>query len=400
MKAVILAAGASTRTYPLTLTRPKALLPIANRKLLEYSIDSVKDFVDEIIIVVGYKKQMIKYFVDEHKDDIFNGLKITFVEQKEQLGTGHALLQVEGKIDGKFIVINGDDIYPAKSIKTMVSYDACILAQDVEDPSRFGIISVDKNHNLIDLVEKPSKSGSGLVNTGAYMLPKSIFDELKKLGKSKRGEIELTDAVLVLAKNGKVKVVLTNTWHPIGYPWHLLEANEAIVHNLSETQNKGEVEDGVKIKGKVKIGKNTLIKSGTYIEGPVIIGEQCVIGPNAFIRSGTIIGDYSKIGQAVEIKNSVIMDHTNASHLSYVGDSVVGSNCNLGAGTILANLRHDKKNVFSMVNGKLVDTGRRKFGSILGDGVHTGSNTMINPGRKIWAGKTTKPAEVVSKDIM
>ena len=137
---------------------------------------------------------------------------------------------------------------------------------------------------------------------------------------------------------------------------------------------------------------------GTYIRGNVVIGEDCHIGPNCFLRGNTSIGNECHIGQAVEIKNSIIMDKAKVPHLSYIGDSVIGENSNLGAGTITANLKHDNKNVMSVVKGKLIDTGRRKFGAIIANDVHTGINTTIYPGRKIWPGVGTKPGEIVDKD--
>jgi len=183
----------------------------------------------------------------------------------------------------------------------------------------------------------------------------------------------------------------------VGYPWDLIEANSVLV---SEIKNdiKGKVEKNVTVKGKLKTGKGTEILSGTYIKGNVIIGENCLIGPNCYLRGNTSIGNDCHIGQAVEIKNSVIMDNAKVPHLSYIGDSVIGENSNLGAGTITANLKHDNRNVRSVVKGKIVDTGRRKFGTIIANDVHTGINTTIYPGRKIWPGVGTLPGKIIDKD--
>jgi NDP-sugar pyrophosphorylase family protein len=149
---------------------------------------------------------------------------------------------------------------------------------------------------------------------------------------------------------------------------------------------------------KLSIGKGTLVKSGSYIEGPVMIGEECVIGPNCFVRGRTSIGNNCKVGNAVEVKNCVIGDSVSVGHLSYFGDSVLGCNINIGAGTISANLRHDNENIRMLVKDTVVNTERHKLGVVIGDGVHTGINTCIYPGRKIWPNKHTLPAEVVSKD--
>ena len=131
----------------------------------------------------------------------------------------------------------------------------------------------------------------------------------------------------------------------------------------------------------------------------MVIGTNCKIGPNCYIRGNTSIGDGCHIGQSVEIKNCVILSKTNVGHLSYVGDSVLGERVNFGAGTTTSNLRHDGKNHRSEVNGRVIDTGRRKFGTIVGDRVHTGINTSIYPGRKFWPDTTTLPGEIVRRDV-
>lgn len=186
----------------------------------------------------------------------------------------------------------------------------------------------------------------------------------------------------------------------IRYPWDLIRANELYVGGLQENDIHGEVHSAAVVEGRVRIGSGTRILPGVYIEGNVVIGESCKIGPNCYIRGNTSIGDGCHIGQSVEIKNSLILSNTNVGHLSYVGDSVLGERVNLGAGTTVSNLRHDGKNHRSAVDGELIDTGRRKFGAIFGDGVHTGINTSVYPGRKMWPGTTTLPGEVVTKDVV
>ncbi|MBC8126152.1 MAG: hypothetical protein H8M99_03245 [Gloeobacteraceae cyanobacterium ES-bin-144] len=195
----------------------------------------------------------------------------------------------------------------------------------------------------------------------------------------------------------------TKDWLPsdfvIHYPWDLLRANELYVSSLTESMIQGEVHPLAVIEGVVHIGPGTRILPGVFIEGNVVIGANCKIGPNCYIRGNTSIGDDCHIGQSVEIKNCLILSNTNIGHLSYVGDSVIGANVNFGAGTTTSNLRHDGKNHRSVMNGELVDTGRRKFGTIVGDKVHTGINTSIYPGRKIWPNTSTRPGEIVQQDL-
>ena len=186
----------------------------------------------------------------------------------------------------------------------------------------------------------------------------------------------------------------------IRYPWDLLRANELVVSELKQDAIHGEIHPAAVIQGVISLGEGSRILPGVFIEGNVVIGAHCKIGPNCYIRGNTSIGDHCHIGQSVEIKNSLILSKTNVGHLSYVGDSVLGEGVNFGAGTTVSNLRHDGKNHHSMVGGSLVDTGRRKFGVVVGDHVHTGIQTAIYPGRKLWPHTSTRPGEIVQRDVL
>ncbi len=187
--------------------------------------------------------------------------------------------------------------------------------------------------------------------------------------------------------------------HSCLFPWDLLALNELIVGSLCDEGISGDVHPSAVIEGRLTLGRGSRILPGVFIEGNVVIGEGCRIGPNCHLRGTTSIGHRCIIGQSVEIKNSIILSGTNVCHLSFVGDSILGENVNLGAGTMISNFRHDGENHRSMVGGKLLDTGRLKFGAVIGDGVHTGIGTLIYPGRKIWPGMTTRPGEVVQADL-
>lgn len=180
------------------------------------------------------------------------------------------------------------------------------------------------------------------------------------------------------------------------YPWDLLRLNELLLANLQGDEINFE---GVHVNGNVVVGEGSVLLPGVYIEGNVLIGKNSKIGPNCYIRGFTTIGDGCHIGNAVEVKNSILYDGASVGHLSYCGDTILGNKVNFGAGTITSNFRHDGKNHRSMVCGELLDTGRRKFGSIMGDNVHTGINTSMYPGRKIWANCSTLPGAVVKYDI-
>ncbi len=393
LTAVILAAGKSTRTYPLTLTRPKPLLKVANKTILEHNLEQLEGIVKEAIIIVGFKNDMIKNLIGNDYGEI----KIQYVEQKEQLGTAHALMQAKKFLKGRFILLMGDDLYSRKDIEACIKHKYCVLAKQVDDPENFGIFIVENNF-LADVVEKPKHFVSNLANTAFYVLDNKIFDS--EIQKSERGEYELTDLLKNLAKREKVNVeIVKDYWFPITYPWSLLDINEFFLKQIKK-KIEGTVEANATLNGEVIVGKGAIIKNGSYIEGPAIIGADCKIGPNCYIRPYTTIGSNCHIGNGVEIKNSIIFDNSNIAHLSYIGDSVIGYDVNIGAGNITANLRHDDKHIKSMVKGELINSGRRKFGTIIGDKVHTGINTSIYPGRKIWPEKTTLPGEIVKADIM
>jgi len=393
MQAVIPIAGKSTRTEPLTINIPKALLKLANKTIIEHNLDQLEGLVDEVILIVGFKANLIKEKLGlKYKD-----LQLTYVTQEEQLGTGHALSLAKEKVEGRFLFFMGDDLYSKEDIKRCLEHNYSILVQETDEPERFGIVE-EQSNKLKGIVEKPKDLDKGLANTALYVLGKDIFDI--KVEKSERDEYEATDMITEFAKTNDIECVkVQDYWLPIGYAWNLLDANKVLLSKLDDPNVFGEVEPNATIEGELYLGHNSVIKNGSYIEGNVVIGNDCVIGPNCYIRGSTSIGNNCRVGNAVEIKNTIIMDNTNVGHLSYIGDSVIGQDSNMGAGTITANLKHDNANVKSMVKDQLLDSGRRKFGTIIADHVHTGIHTSIYPGRKIWPGKFTLPGEIVKKDV-
>ena len=196
------------------------------------------------------------------------------------------------------------------------------------------------------------------------------------------------------------KIEIDSSSKVLRYSWDLLAVNEELIDCIKEDVINGTVRERVTIDGNVVIGEGTVLLPGVFIEGNAIIGKNCKIGPNCYIRGKTHIGDNCHVGQAVEIKNSILMNNVSVGHLSYVGDSILGEKTNFGAGTTTANLRHDGSNHHSKIDGKETDTGRRKLGTIVGDNVHTGINTSIYPGRKIWSNTSTLPGDIVKKDIL
>ncbi len=399
MQAVILAAGSSTRTYPLTSNKPKPMLKVLDKTILEHNLDQLilTKKVSEAIIVVGYKKEVIMERVGRD----YKGLKITYVIQEKLDGNGGAIIACKDFLKDAFMVINGDDMYSYKDMLRCLGHKYCVMTQEVKDPEKWGVFTL-KEGKVESFEEKPQDPKSNHANVGLYVFDKKIFGFTLK--PTRRKEIEITDYItfLVQGKDDVFCETVSDYWVPVGYPWHYLEANVFFLRKLAKEKNdkpviEGNVEDNVTIRGFVSVGKNTIIKSGTYIEGPVFIGENCVIGPNAYLRPDTIIMEGVKT--RAEIIDSVIMEGTTAKHECYLGHSVVGENCNIAAGTITADFRHDGKEHLTLVQGKKVDTKRRKLGAFIGDNVNTGIGTLIYPGRKIWPGKGTLPGDIVKDDI-
>lgn len=339
--------------------------------------------------VMGYGKEQI---MQRYGSGSKWGIKLEYITQQELLGTANAVAVAKDFVAGEnFVLINGDTLVDQESLNLLLelyrkkrsdpAFGGIITTIEVEEPERFGMVFL-KGDRVTEIVEKPKEIESKLANAGVYVLPPVIFDAIERTEKSERGEYELTTSIQIMINGGRaVYAVPLKMWADVGVPWDLLVANEYFMRG-QKGEIHGKVEVGAYIEDTVYVGEGTIVRSGSYILGPTYIGKNCDIGPNCFIRPSTSIGDDVRIGNAVEVKNSIIMDHTNIGHLSYVGDSVIGSNCNLGASTTIANLRLDEKPIEMEICGKVVSSGRRKLGTIIADNVKTGINCSINVGVK------------------
>ena len=376
---VILAAGRGERLWPITNHIPKTMVRILKKPLLEWIVERIYEKANKIVLVVGFKKEaVIEHFSQSPYAD-----KIVFVEQKEQKGTAHALLQAEPLVENNFAVINGDNFLEPRVFDEILAYadnEWFLVGKKVEDKSAYGEI-IRENGFLKKIIEKPAVQEPGLANTNFALLPKSFFALLRQVETSPRGEFEFIDALNAFAaSSNKVKIIeFEGYWNDVGFYWNYLDVSEFACNNLLEDKREGTIEPGVVVNGKLHLGKGSVVRSPCRIEGPVYIGENNLIGPNSFLRAGTIIEDNCHVGSS-EIKNSIIMSKSNAPHFNYVGDSVICEDVNLGAGTITANLRFDNKIVFSKVKGKQVSSGKRKLGCVIGSGTKVGINVSITCG--------------------
>ncbi|MBI4283542.1 MAG: NTP transferase domain-containing protein [Chloroflexi bacterium] len=390
MQAVILAAGEGSRMRPLTYTRPKVMLPIANKPILEHLlIEAVKAGIKEFIFIVGYHDEQVRHYFDG--GDRW-GVSINYCSQRKQLGTADALRMVEDLVDGDFLMLNGDIIVDQKDISRLADGKGNAMSViEVEDTRGLGLVKL-AGGKVVRIYEKVAEPPSRMANAGVYRFTPDVFVAISQTPKSPRGEYEITDSLQLLIDQGhRLSYQKIDHWLDISYPWDLLSANESLLAKI-EPQNLGEIEENVVMKDVVAIGNGTTVRSGSYILGPVLIGQNCEIGPNCYIRPHTSIGDGCHIGGAVEVKNSIIMNNSAVPHHNYVGDSIIGEGCNLGAGTKIANLRFDEQDI--VVAG--IDTKRRKLGAIIGDRVETGINASINVGAMIGNDTQIGPGAIAS----
>ncbi|MCW3976292.1 MAG: sugar phosphate nucleotidyltransferase [Candidatus Bathyarchaeota archaeon] len=407
MKCIILAAGKGVRLLPITESRPKHIIPVGGVPLIERIVESLRaNNIQDLFIVVGYKKRAIIEYLD---DIIKHSTKIKYIEQDEPLGTADSIKLARdyvGKED--FMVIYGDLFIRPRTIERIISEyhkgkESIIGIKTSKKIGDYGIVNTENGY-IKGIIEKPTRKvkRTNSINTGIYILNKDVFDGIEETERSIRGEYELTSSLnIAVQHNVKIRAVSLDEeeWMDIGYPWDLFDANERalnyIKHNI-----EGAVENNVSMIGPVILEKDAKILSGSRIEGPVFVGRNSILGPNCYLRPYTSIGKNVRIGSSCEVKNSIIMDGTKIPHLSYIGDSIIGTECNLGAGTITGNVRMDNKTVKVRIKNNFIDSNLRKLGAIIGDKVKTSINVNFMPGVKVGSNALIGPNIVVYEDIL
>lgn len=397
MNSAFLAAGQSNRLKPITHDVPKPLLPFLGKPFLHHlMVEHRKADVEPKWLVVGGA------FLDLFRNSF---PELGLLVQNRPMGTADAAKIVLEASETTTLLQYGDNLISSYAVRRVVSAHhgeiATVGAIRVEDPTKYGVVETDKQGKFARVIEKPADPPTNLVLAGIYIFEAEMLEFLRKVQLSPRGELELTDALNMAASKSDINVVVLDDkdWQDLTYPWDVLKINQHLMKTM-RTEIKGEVERNVEVKGPLFLAENAKIKSGSYIEGPVWIGEGAVIGPNTYLRPNTSVAPNCRVGNACEIKNSVLYAGAHVAHLSYVGDSVIGEGCNLGAGTITANLRFDARPVRVSVAGQRISSGMTKLGCFMGPRVKTGVNVTINPGIKIGADAVIYPGCVVTRDVM
>lgn len=336
MKGIILHGGYGTRLRPLTYSRPKQLLPIANIPMSQYGLSSlVKAGITDIAIIIGGENS--NKVKDYYKNGEDFGANITYVYQDEPKGISHAISLCKDFVGNeKFVVFLGDNVL-VKEISDYVddfknsTDDAKILLCEVSNPQQFGVIEINSDGSIKKIVEKPKDPPTNLAVIGVYFLTKEFFEIMKILKPSARGELEITDALQLLLDSGKQISYdkITNYWKDTGTPSDIIDANESIISRM-EPYFYGKKEENAEIVPSVMVGKGTIIYPNSKIIGPVLIGNDCIIGPNVKIGPNVSIGNNVRI-ENCEIDNSIIMNECLINSKIHLSQSIVPYRCNIEA---------------------------------------------------------------------
>lgn len=372
MQAVILAAGEGRRLRPLTHAMPKAMVPVANRPILEHIVRALeKNGIREIIVVVGYKKeQVIRHL---------NGLDVPVkvVVQEHQLGTAHALKCAAPLIDGDFLLLSGDNYIDTASIARIMKERCAVLTKDHPYPSNFGVVTI-RDGSVRQVIEKPEDAPGFTVSTGIFSLKPSFLDHIGD-------ETEIPNVVnTMIAAGMHLKAVPAEDWQDAIYPWDLLRLNAALLRDGWQ-ERAGRIGSSVVIRGAVSIGKGTTIGPNSTVIGPVAIGEDCEIGPNCVVLPETSIGARVKVEPFTLIERSLILDDAHIGSHTRIADAVVGIGSHIGDHATTC----PQKTMFS-IEGELI---RVAFGAIIGDNVSSApfcvfKNCIVGNGVRIEDGKT------------
>jgi len=363
-QAVILAAGEGQRLRPFTVTKPKVMLSIADKPILQYVVESLaQNGIRNLVLVVGYRREQVFDWIGSGEQF---GVEVTYITQEKQLGTAHALVQAKAVTENEFLVLPGDNLIEADTIAQFAAIQPeGMLVKQVDNPVRYGVVTID-NGVVKDIVEKPKEARGNVINTGIYAFTRQIFSFIEP-------ELDIPDALNnMIAQGHPISAQETDgTWLDVVYPWDILSLNEAVLRQIQSSLG-GTIETGVSLKGQVSVGKDTVIRSNSYIVGPVVIGDNCEIGPNVCLLPATSIGNNVVISPFTEIKNSVIGDDVSIGPGCIIEDSVIDKSCVINGRFTACSSQAEVKvdDEYHLVN----------IGAMLGEGCSLGNSVVAQPG--------------------
>jgi len=402
MQAVILAGGKSSRFWPLN-SFSKCLFKIMGKPIIYWTILALQKKKIKDIIVVQPKTKEI-----ERELKNFPEIKIKYVVQKEPKGMGNALWQARKFLKERFLVLNAERVDIDEIIEEVLlkikktKCDATLLGQKTKTPQFFGILKLKKD-KVLKIVEKPSlkEAPSDIKVLGVYFLKKDFFSFYEKI---KKHQYDFEDALSFYMKKKDVRVSILKKEEKetpsLKFPWDLFGMSKYLMKRYLKRKisQKAEVKKGAKILGDVVVEKGAIIFEGAIIKGPCFIGENVIVGNNSLVREFSNIEKDSTIGALCEVKNSIFQENVSV-HSGYFGDSILERGVKVGAGTITANVRFDRKEIHSVVKGEKINTQRRSFGTAIGKDTKIGINVSILPGVFIGKECLVYPGRIVEKNL-
>jgi len=379
MKAVVLAAGKGRRLWPLTENRPKPMLPVANRPILEHIVDALaRTAITEVLVVVGANRDRIQ----SHFEDNYGNLEISYVVQDPQLGTGHALLQAESHLSEPFIALNGDRVIDATIIGAVIdrqreTNEPVMAITRIERPSRYGVVELD-GQTVVGLEEQPhpDHTKSDYINAGVYAFGPEIFAAIRRI--ETHGEQALTDALTTFIDDRRLEAVrYRGTWLDVSEPWDLLAVNDALLG----TERSPDV-----------ARESATIDASAVVADRTAIGKNAVVHPQAAVLDGVSFGDNVSIGAGSILKNTILLSDVTIKSGTVMTDCIVGANATLGPNTTVEGGRADVV---------LSDTVHHNvtLGGLVGDNVAGGGNVTITPGTIVGNNATLDSGTYVSGRI-
>lgn len=405
MKALVLAAAKSRKLSPFSDTRPKSMITITGVPILETILTQVRESgIKEVWLVVNHQKDIIQEFFKYGKS---LDLKIDYIIQNEEKGIGHAVSLCEEVIgrDSHFMLIYGDALMSGNPFSLLLSRYSKSMVKSLATISHplsagsYGNIYLSHDMKISKLVEKPeSKRLSNYIFGGSFILGNDCFDFLKA------NDRDILAYYHHLINQKQLDASLwEDSWIDISRPWHILSANRMMMApwTTSIVPETVRIDSNVNIEGVVHFGNNVHVSSGTTIVGPCYIGDDVYIGNNALIRKNSSIGPGCKIGYGTEIKNAVLFGNSTVGRLSFIGDSVLGENVQLGSNTVTVNYNTTGEAIYyHPFAGKSVDTKLEKLGAFIGDNSIIGTGHRIAPGTPFLPGTTIPDLVSISHETL
>ncbi|MFB6145655.1 MAG: bifunctional sugar-1-phosphate nucleotidylyltransferase/acetyltransferase [Candidatus Nanohaloarchaea archaeon] len=403
MKAVILAAGESSRFRPLSDNRHKALISALGKPLVEHTVEELRAAGVEEIVVVQGPDRSIESEIGDSVDH--------YVVQEEPEGMGHALEQAREHLDDRFLVLTPYRARASQFFQPMIEKaeeedaETVFVSTPTSTPEKYGILELDEDGKAVDLVEKPDPEdapGDQKV-VGMYLLSMNFFDYLDDV---EEWEYQFEDALSDQMKDRPASVLkIDQETNSIKYPWDLFSVVEELMDGKEQhISDKADIAGSAIIDGPVTVRKGAKIYENAVVRGPAYIGEDVTVGNNAVIRDHSVLESGVTVGANSEVARSVFQPDSSM-HSGYVGDSIIGRNSSLGAGTITANRNFREDGERPEIDSKLIakdrrePTGRTSMGAIIGENVDIGVNCSIMPGVQIGSDSRIGPGTNVMKNV-